>query len=117
MKPHALPSSIAGIPLLVLIIAPWANFLFATSQAADHLTDLRAQAARSSYLPAVEGSNDEEQVSLSPDSVSSELPRYAYLEDETGKSLVSVGTNWLRDPGLYLSYLRERGPPFNTSVV
>jgi hypothetical protein len=54
---------------------------------------------------------------LAPQLVSSELPRAQNLEDDTLKGLVIAGRNRRRDLGLFLSYLRERGPPsFNYFV-
>jgi hypothetical protein len=117
MKRYALPTSFAGIALTLLILAPWANFSFAKRKVADHLIDRNALAAVSNYLPAVVASNDEEQVDLAPDDVSSELPRGAGLEEATGNQFVVPGTNPRRDLGLYLSYLRERGPPFYSWLV
>jgi hypothetical protein len=110
MKPHALPTSIAGIALIVLSLAPRANPSFAKSQVAYRL-DVRSLLPGNTDPRMVDGSNDEEQGYVAPDSVSSELPGAANLEDEPGKPVITAGNNLRRDLGLYLSDLRERGPP------
>lgn len=51
MKPHALPTSIAGIALIVLSLAPRANPSFAKSQVAYRLRDRQALAAHPNGLP------------------------------------------------------------------
>lgn len=117
MKPHALPTSIAGIALFVLILGAWANSSFADSHVADHFSDRHAVSDCANFLTALRGSNDEEQIELAPDSVLSELPRDGYLDDEAGKPLVIASATRRRDLGVYLSYLRERGPPFCTTLV
>lgn len=112
MKAHALPKNI--VPLLVLLLAPWAVSSFAKSQLAIHPSYRQARTAHidlNTTLQSRATPEDERQVDIAPDSVSSELPHTAYLEDETGKPLPVAGTNGCRDLGLYLSYLRERGPP------
>jgi hypothetical protein len=62
-------------------------------------------------------SSEEEQACLAPDPISSELPRTANVETELTTPPVIAGSNSRRDLGLYLSYLRERGPPLHTSSV
>jgi hypothetical protein len=63
------------------------------------------------------GFGDEEQACLAPDPISSELPRAANVETELTTPSVIAGSNSRRDLGLYLSYLRERGPPLHTYFV
>jgi hypothetical protein len=63
------------------------------------------------------GFGDEEQACLAPDPISSELPRAANVETELTTPPVIAGSNSRRDLGLYLSYLRERGPPLHTYFV
>ena len=62
--------------------------------------------------PAVGGDLNDDHAYLAPQLVSSELPRAQNLEDDTLKGPVIAGGNRRRDLGLFLSYLRERGPPF-----
>lgn len=64
--------------------------------------------------PGIVGLVKDEQVYLTPVPVSSELARTANLENEVRKALLMAGRNGRRDLGLYLSYLRERGPPLHT---
>jgi 6-phosphogluconate dehydrogenase, C-terminal domain len=53
MKPHALPTSIVGIALIVLSLAPRANPTFAKSQVGDRLRDVQALAAGANGLPVL----------------------------------------------------------------
>lgn len=106
MKPHTLPTSIAGIAIIVLILAPWVNSSLERSQVGAFLSDPDALGVTGPF-------NEEEQPYFAPDLVSPELPRAAYLDDEAGTSLLIAGTNGRRDLGLYLSYFQERGPPRN----
>ena len=64
-----------------------------------------------------EGLCEEEQACLAPAPISSELTRVANVETELTTPLGIKGSNSRRDLGLYLSYLRERGPPLHTSFV
>ncbi|HTG18041.1 MAG TPA: hypothetical protein VK747_22535, partial [Blastocatellia bacterium] len=64
-----------------------------------------------------EGLSEEEQACLAPDPISSELPRATNVETELTTPLGIKGSNSRRDLELYLSYLRERGPPLHTSFV
>jgi hypothetical protein len=66
---------------------------------------------------AVAGTTEDDQDILTPDPVSTELARPASLERETCRAgLIAAGTD-RRDVGLYLSYLRKRGPPQLTFSV
>jgi hypothetical protein len=62
-------------------------------------------------------SSEEEQACLAPDPISSELPRATNIETHFTTLLGINCSNSRRDLGLYLSYLRERGPPLHTSSV
>jgi hypothetical protein len=64
-----------------------------------------------------EGLSEEAQACLAADPISSELPRVANVETQLTTTLGIKGSNNRRDLGLYLSYLRERGPPLHTSFV
>ena len=64
--------------------------------------------------PGITGFVKDQQVYLTPVPVSSELTRDANLEDESREALLIADRNKRRDLGLYLSYLRERGPPLDT---
>jgi hypothetical protein len=81
------------------------------------------EAELSSLLPGALDSElaadlkEEEQGFLPPDKVSPELPRAASLAAEIGTPLVFAINNPRRDLGLYLSYLRKRGPPPHPSLV
>ena len=133
MKPQAVPKSLTGAALIALIVAPWAYASFAKSQAAGRgARALKFAAASCLHVfdrdkrshgnkadlpgkhPWIAGeSKDEEQTCLiSDDSVPCELARAAHLETESRAPLVIASQNRRRDLGLYLSYLRERGPPF-----
>ena len=63
------------------------------------------------------GSRAEEQGYLPSDPGAYELARAASVETEIPTPLTTVGCNGRRDLGLYLSYLRERGPPLHISLV
>jgi hypothetical protein len=67
--------------------------------------------------PGVAGTIEDEQDILTPDPVSTELPRAANLERQTCKAVLTATGTDPRDLGLYLSYLRKRGPPKHTSSV
>ena len=67
--------------------------------------------------PAVGRDVNDEHGYLAPHAVTSELPRAANLDDGTLKVRSVAGLDRRRDLGLFLSYLRERGPPsFNHFV-
>ncbi len=61
--------------------------------------------------PGITGGVKGQQVYLTPVPVSSELARAASLEDESREASLIADRNKRRDLRLYLSYLRERGPP------
>ena len=65
--------------------------------------------------PAVVGDVDSKCVYLALHEVSPELPRARQLEDDILKALVIGNRDRRRDLGLFLSYLRERGPPPSTA--
>ena len=64
--------------------------------------------------PGIVGGVKDEQLYLTPVPVSSELARTANLENESRTALLIAGRGERRDLGLYLSHLRERGPPLDT---
>ena len=67
--------------------------------------------------PAVGGDANDEHGYLAPPLVTSELPGAASIENDILKIPAVAGLDGRRDLGLFLSYLRERGPPtFNYSV-
>lgn len=65
----------------------------------------------------VGGLSEEEQACLAPDPISSDLPRTTNVETELTTPPAIAGSNSRRDLGLYLSCLRERGPPLHTSFA
>lgn len=67
--------------------------------------------------PGLVGDVKDEQDFLTPDPVSSELARSANLNDKIPNILLPSRRNDRCEPGLGLSYLRERGPPSHTSLV
>jgi hypothetical protein len=67
--------------------------------------------------PAILDAVKDEQVFLTPDPPSSDLARAANLEPVLCHAILISGGNDRRDLGLYLFYLRERGPPLHTSFV
>ena len=101
-------------PLLVWLGDGLGHFLKAAAESVD--AGLRALLFGDSD-PAIVGGVKDEQVYLTPGPVSSELARTANLENESRKALLIAGRNKRRDLGLYLSYLRERGPPLQTSFA
>ena len=90
------------------------HFLEAASQSAD--AGLRTLLFGDPD-PGIAGIVKDEHVFLIPDPVSSELAGSEKLDTETCNAVLIAGGNDHRDPGLYLSYLRERGPPLHTSLV
>lgn len=60
---------------------------------------------------AVTGSFENEQVCLVPAPSPSEFAQITNLENESLRAVMIAGSDLRRDLGLYLSYLRERGPP------
>ena len=98
-------------PMVVWLGDGLGHFLKAPAENAD--VGLRALLFGDSN-PGIVGGVKDEQVSLTPVPVSSELARIAILENESRKAILIAGRNKRRDLGLYLSYLRERGPPLHT---
>ena len=89
---------------------------FAEATAWSDDADLRALLFGRSD-PAVGRDLNDEHGYLAPQSVTSELPRAANFEDDTLKTQAAAALDRRRDLGLFLSYLRERGPPtFNHFV-
>ena len=82
----------------------------------DYESELRFQNPGDAEPEIGEGLSEEEQACLAPDPISSELPRAANIETELTTPLGIKGSNSRRDLELYLSYLRERGPPLHTSL-
>ena len=67
--------------------------------------------------PAVGRDLIDEHGYLAPHPVTSEVPRAATFEDDIIKTQAAAALDRRRDLGLFLSYLRERGPPtFNHFV-
>ena len=85
------------------------------SNSADEVRELRTHIFGQTD-PGIVGDSKDGQVYVTPNPVSSDVVRAAQLENEILKSLLSAGRNHRRDLGLYLSYLRERGPPFHSPV-
>ena len=98
-------------PMLVWLGDGLGHFLKAAAESVD--AGLRALLFGESD-PGIVGGVKDEQSYLTPVPVSSELARAANLENESRKALLIAGRNERRDLGLYLSYLRERGPPLHT---
>lgn len=73
-------------------------------------TDLRSMLFGDRDPALVEDVNGE-RVYLAPHLMSSEEPHTSNLDDDIPKALVITGDNRRRDLRLFLSYLRERGPP------
>jgi hypothetical protein len=98
-------------PILVWLGDGLGHFLKAAAESVDD--GLRALLVGDSD-PGIVGGVKDEQVYLTPVPVSSELARPANLENESRTALLIAGRNERRDLGLYLSHLRERGPPLDT---
>ena len=134
MKPQPVQKCLIGALLTTLIVAPWAYTSFAKSRTEERGAR-KLQSTAVSFLhvlagfdshkrsagnetdlaghPSIAGeSKDDEQTCLiSDDSVPCELARAASFGTESRAPLVIAGQNRRRDLGLYLSCLRERGPP------
>jgi hypothetical protein len=109
-------SQLRSEPALIWLGDGLGNF----AQVADrslYESELRSQNFGDAEPEIGEGSSEEEQACLAPDPISSELPRATNVETELTTPPVIAGSNSRRDLGLYLSYLRERGPPLNTRLV
>jgi len=63
------------------------------------------------------GDNQDERFYLTPDPVAVELTRAANLGAAIHRVFLIAEGNGRRDLGLYLSYLRERGPPLHISFA
>ena len=87
------------------------HFLKAAAESVD--AGLRALLFGNSD-PGLVGGVKDAQLYLTPVPVSSELARTANLENESRTALLIAGRSERRDLGLYLSHLRERGPPLDT---
>jgi hypothetical protein len=92
------------------------NFAKAADRSA-YESELRSQNLSDGKPEIGGGLGEEEQAYLTPDPTSSEMPRAANVEPQLTTQLGIKGSNSRRDLGLYLSYLRERGPPPHTSFA
>lgn len=101
-------------PALVWLNDGLGHFARSAGKAADE-ADLHALFPGNIHLGIAGSCCCARQVYLEPEPLFSELARAANLESETLKPIVIAGYDYRRDLGLYLSYLRERGPPLHTS--
>lgn len=81
------------------------------AKSADGGGEVRADSLIGNTDYAVTGSCENEQVCLVPAPSPSELAPLTNLENESVRVVLVAGSNLRRNLGLYLSYLRERGPP------
>jgi hypothetical protein len=109
-------SQLRSEPAMVWLGDGLGNFKQIADRAA-YESELRARNLSDGKPEIGEGFGEEEQACLAPDPISSELPRAANVETELTTPPVIAGSNSRRDLGLYLSYLRERGPPLHTYFV
>jgi len=83
-------------------------------RAADDSVDDQRGAFLGGFDLAQSSNEAEEQTCVTPDPVSSEPARTAILDNERSEILGAVHRNHPGEPGPYLSYLRERGPPHSS---